>query len=109
MGTQQLPDLSRTEAAIKKLDVLWSQFFAALEKPGLESGSEMVRLSAALDAADAEVGATYGQDTADRNDPQTCARCVRAGQPVRPLNDAAFSAETFVRRMVRQWREQQGS
>jgi hypothetical protein len=47
------------------------------------------------------VGVAFGLDTADRNDPETCAALVRPGPPTPALGETDVS---FVRRMVRQWK-----
>lgn len=47
------------------------------------------------------VGAAYGEDTADRNDPATCRQLVRPGR----LVPGPGFEESFVRRMVREWQE----
>lgn len=49
------------------------------------------------------VGVAYGLDTADINDPETCAACVRPGAR-EPLGGEADLS--FVRRMVKHWRSQ---
>jgi len=82
--TRKLPDLSRTEAAIKAFD-------GAAE---LDKKNELAQA----------VGRTYGQDTIDRNDPETCTALVRPGPPTPSLGETDVS---FVRRMVRKWREEQ--
>lgn len=73
-----LPDLSRTEAAIAAYDRSPSDKLAK------------------------EVGRVYGQDTKDRNDPETCAAVIRPG----PAIPGAGYELSFVRRMVNMWREQ---
>jgi hypothetical protein len=48
------------------------------------------------------VGAAYGEDTKGLNDPVTCRAMIRPGSKVPPLG----AEESFVRRMVRLWREE---
>ena len=76
--SDKLPDLSRTEAAIAAYDCDPSDELAAA------------------------VGAAYGEDTQDRNNPATCAALIRPGPKV-PTPGSELS---FVRRMVKLWREQ---
>lgn len=80
------PNLTRTAAALAAFDAAHGP-----RDPGY--GSPLAEA----------VGVAYGLDTADRNDPETCAACVRPG-PRKPLGgDADLS---FVRRMVRTFLEQ---
>ena len=48
------------------------------------------------------VGVAYGLDTSDRNDPQTCAACIRPGKPP----SADHPDKSLVRFMVRKWEAQ---
>ena len=92
-----LPDLSRTEAALAEYDAagprIAEMFATATTNAEVEAAAaEEERLGAA-------VGEAFGLDTADRNNLETCKRCVRPG-PAVPAPGAGVS---FVRRMVAKW------
>lgn len=69
---------------------------------------DLTRTAAALEAYDQnpseqlarEVGVAYGLDTADRNDPATCADFIRPG----PAVPKPGYEPSFVREMVRKWK-----
>ncbi len=100
---QKLPDLSRTARALARYDALEDELDTdagadlALENPARHS-NQLER----LDALGRAVGVAFGEDTKDRNDPETCAGVVRPG-PAVPRPGCELS---FVRRMGAQWREQ---
>jgi len=96
--TDKLPDLSRTAAALDRLDIAWKEF-DHLISGGLYSAKNAKDLDQKIEELDQAVGTAYGVDTADRNDPETCAS-LRAGAPPPGVE------ESFVRRMVRLWKEQ---
>jgi hypothetical protein len=103
-GSTDWADLSRTEAAIERHDALEAELDSdagadlAIENPGRAS-NQLER----LDFLAREVGRAFGLDTADRNDPTTCEALVRPGPAVpRPGYELSF-----VRRMVKQWKEQE--
>ena len=79
--TLPFPDLTRTVAALETFD-------AAHGPHDSGYGSPLAKA----------VGVAYGLDTADRNDPEVCAACVRPG-PREPRGGEADLS--FVRRMVR--------
>lgn len=88
-----LPDMSRTAKALEHYDHL----NVALKDDTTQKGNQLV-----MDAA-RDVGVAFGEDTKDRNDPQVCADLIRPGPKV-PGPGAELS---FVRRMVKLWRERQ--
>ena len=93
------PDLSRTEAAIRLYDEQQVRLNALIE-----SGKSNSKLEAAYDQLEklsVVVGVAYGEDTKDRNNPETCRQLIRPGHKMLPSG----YEESFVRRMVRLWRE----
>lgn len=99
----ELPDLSRTAVALEAHDRALEALRSAADQ---SIGIHRLRaLDAEVDRLAAVVGAAYGLDTADRNDPQTCADHIRPGPPTPPPG----ATLSFVRRMVTQWREQSGA
>ena len=78
---KELPDLTRTAEALAAFDAVHGP-----HDPGHDT--ELARA----------VGVAFGLDTADRNDPETCAVLVRPGPREPRGGDADLS---FVRRMVR--------
>jgi len=103
-GSSGLPDLSRTAAAIEAFDVVDAEFEAYMSgesgDPEIERTKDLFRR---MEEAGAAVGLAYGEDTRDRNSPETCEGVVRPG-PAVPGPGRELS---FVRRMVAQWREQE--
>lgn len=99
---KELPDLTRTQTAIAAYDVADTNFRdSALWDGSGPSTDEASRLLAELECLAVAVGAAYGEDTKDRNDPATCRQCIRPGNLIPPVG----FGESFVRRMVRQWEE----
>jgi len=95
--SRELPDLARTRAAISAYDALDARI-SVDEVCGRERDGAAKMLDD-LEALGEAVGAAFGEDTKDRNDPETCRRCVRPG-PAVPQPGAELS---FVRRMVKAW------
>lgn len=93
-----VPDLSRTAKAIETRDRVMPLLD---EKLACESNAVALKVLAEIEAVERDVGAAFGEDTKDRNDPKVCADCVRAGPPVPPPGCEL----SFVRRMVNLWRE----
>lgn len=91
-----LPDLSRTAAAIEEYD----RFDAAFNTDGM-SQDEVLAQFAKLESFGEAVGIAFGLDTADRNSMDTCKGCIRPGFKV-PGPGQELS---FVRRMVAQWKQ----
>ena len=94
-----LPDLSRTRDAIVAYDEADARFDTdhILSLSLIACHIAMQELGTLAEA----VGAAYGEDTKDRNDPATCCQLVRPG---RVVPGPGFE-ESFVRRMVREWEE----
>ena len=89
-----LPDLRRTADVLDSYD-------HELAQPMPEAfGEAWNKLNREASLARA-VGVAFGLDTADRNDPATCAAVIRPGLPDPPGGDVDLS---FVRRCVRAWR-----
>lgn len=88
-----LPNLSRTIAALKAYDEADEGFATHSHAMSDEEADAMFQRLEKLGEA---VGAAYGLDTADRNDPKTCAALIRPGPRVPPVG----SELSFVRRMV---------
>ena len=100
---QQLPDLSRTAAAIAAFDKVDAEFEECMAEGRRRLDYEGLRdLIRRMEDAGVAVGQAYGRDTADRNDLPTCAGVVRPG----PAVPSPGAEPSFVRRMVAQWREQ---
>lgn len=97
---KDLPDLSRTAAAIEAFDKHSAEFTVdrILRLTNREADQQLAKLEELAEA----VGIAYGLDTADRNDPKTCAQCIRPGEAV-PANGEPVS---FVRRMLADWKSQ---
>jgi hypothetical protein len=97
-----LPDLSRTARAIEERDrrmpILDEEFDRCV---GMADAARCKAVFAQIEALESAVGEAFGEDTKDRNDPKTCAECVRAGPPTPP---PGFEI-SFVRRMVALWKE----
>lgn len=100
-------DLSRTAEALRVFD----EFDARFRKRVLATRNQAAlnRLDAEHERLSREVGVAFGRDT-DRaiggpNDPEVCADLIRPGPIVPPLG----MEESFVRRMVRLWREERQS
>ena len=91
---KELPSLERTRQAIAAYDradaTLTTEHLLSL--PTLEYYNAMRRLEILAEA----VGIAFGEDTDDRNNPDTCRQLIRPG-----------NSDSFVRRMVRQWEESQ--
>ena len=89
-----LPNLSRTIAALKRYDAE----IAELEEE-MREAETMIQIDIAAAKAmnlERDVGVAYGLDTADRNNPLTCASTVRPG----PAIPGVGQELSFVRRMV---------
>ena len=98
-----LPDLSRTEAAIAAYDAHDITYMAALANDtGLRSCKILDDWYKESDRLAFEVGKAYGEDTKDRNSPKDCAELIRPG-PATPSDGSELS---FVRRMVALWKAQ---
>lgn len=93
-----LPDLTRTAQALAAYDAFDVRYEETVEKL---TPSEALAMLDELERLGAAVGRAFGQDTVDRNNPDTCADLVRPG----PRNPGAGSRPSFVRRMVAQWKE----
>jgi len=100
-----LPDLSRTAKAIEDRDTMMPVLNKRFDE--YTKMADAVRCKAVfqeMEALERAVGEAYGEDTKDRNDPKTCAECVRAGPPI-----ASVGCEiSFVREMVAKWRSMKG-
>jgi hypothetical protein len=96
----KLPDLSRTAAAINAYDQAVAVYEAYASKHPNDAEDE--HLYKNVESCEATVGAAYGEDTKDRNDPETCAKLVRPG----PKEPSPGEELSFVRRMVAKWKEQ---
>lgn len=94
---KQLPDLSRTAAALDAFDEADARFTP--EAVHSMTTAESLAAMKELDVLAAKVGRCYGLDTADRNSLTDCADLVRP-------NSRHSAGESFVRRMVEQWRNQ---
>lgn len=98
----ELPTLAKTEAAILAYDA-HDEICTVDNVEDLPRGAatkmfdERARLAR-------EVGVAFGEETKDRNDPQTCTDLIRPGPSTPPLGETDVS---FVRRMVRDWRAAQ--
>jgi hypothetical protein len=90
----KLPDLSRTIAALKRYDEKLPQLLQLMDLAASEEGVRLVELK--IEALGRLVGEAYGLDTADRNNPETCASTVRPGPAVPGVGQEL----SFVRRMV---------
>lgn len=86
---RELPDLTRTEAALSEYDAFDRDFKAE------GSQAEVIAAFDQLESKARAVGHAFGLDTADRNNLLTCERCVRPG---------FAGSDSFVRRMVAKWR-----
>ena len=95
-----IPPLPKTEAAIAAYDEhdAICTVDHILDLPPKAVG----KLFDELDRLGHEVGIAFGEETKDRNDPATCAAVIRPGPKTPPLGETDVS---FVRRMVRLWRE----
>lgn len=97
-ASTELPDLSRTAAALEAHDRAYEALREAASRSiGIH---RLHALDAEVDRLAAAVGAAYGLDTADRNDPGDCAALIRPGSPSPPPG----SELSFVRKMVALWR-----
>jgi len=100
---KDLPDLSRTEAAIAAYDAHDITYVAALAaNSGYRSCTILDEWYKKSDRLAFEVGKAYGEDTKDRNDPKTCADLIRPGL----ATPSSGSELSFVRRMVALWKAQ---
>lgn len=93
------PDLTRTAAALAAYDE-HDQNVPDLTRLSNDACVEWLDENDRLARA---VGVAFGLDTSDRNDPGDCAELLRPGPP-----PGGGREESFVRRMVREWRERQG-
>ena len=98
LRAEGLPDLGRTSAAIAAYDIVDAGVAEVFDELTPELAVEALAL---LDEAGEAVGRAFGEDTRDRNSPETCAGVVRPGPAVPPPGGKL----SFVRRMVNQWRE----
>jgi hypothetical protein len=96
-----MTDFTRTEAAIKHLDKLQARF--TIGTVARMKGPTVRKKEAELLAAEEAVGIAFGEDTKGFNDPFQCRSLIRAG----PRKPPVGGEESFVRRIVRQWRESQ--
>jgi hypothetical protein len=94
-----LPSLARTRKAIAAYDEA-DERFNATQIETLKVG-EAFALFDELERLGEAVGIAYGEDTQDRNSPETCRQCIRPGR----LVPGPGCTESFVRRMVRHWEE----
>lgn len=94
-----LPDLSRTRDAIKAYDLVDSEFTT----DRILSGEAPIDIPQKLEKLGEAVGIAYGLDTADRNSLETCKQYIRPG----PANPPPGYDISFVRRMVRDWQNQE--
>jgi hypothetical protein len=94
---KEIPDLSRTKAALEVYDAFDSEFDAE------GSQDDVLAEFAELERFGKAVGRAFGLDTADRNNVDDCERCIRPGNKVPP----AGMQLSFVRRMVERWEEQE--
>ena len=94
---KRLPDLTRTAKALDAFDAA-DAAYKALDVATTPNATLIAKLDA-LDELAADVGAAFGLDTADRNNVDDCVALVR------PCSKGNAGGESFVRRMVRQWRE----
>jgi hypothetical protein len=91
-----LPNLSRTEAAIAAYD----EFNESFNVDGMSQDEVLVEFNK-LESLGRAVGVAFGLDTADRNNPETCAQTIRPGFKV-PGPGCELS---FVRQAVNRWKE----
>lgn len=96
---QKLPDLSRTVAALKRYDKRLPQLMRVLDKA--QTDAELRTMMTEIEKLEESVGAAFGLDTSDRNNPETCRKLVRPG-PATPSTGQELS---FVRRMVALWQQ----
>jgi hypothetical protein len=96
-------NLKRTAAAIDAYDKVDGEIGKIMELVHARRGNldELDELCAERDRLGEAVGIAYGEDTKGFNDPDTCGALIRPGRKVPPLG----ASESFVRRMVRLWRE----
>lgn len=105
MSNQRIRDLSRTAEALRVFDEFDATFLAKVL--ATRDQKELAKLDKEHERLAREVGVAFGLDT-DRahggpNDPEVCAGVIRPG----PAVPAVGMEESFVRRMVRKWKEQQ--
>ena len=93
---RELPDLSRTAMAIEEYDKYHDKFKVMPTDRNL--GKAVGKLERLAEA----VGGAFGLDTIDRNDPQTCKDHIRPGF----ANPPPGYELSFVRRMIKKWKEQ---
>lgn len=92
---KDLPPLPKTKAAIAAYDE-HDAICTVDSIVDLPRGAAM-KLFNELDRLGREVGVAFGEETKDRNNPQTCADCIRPGPKTLALGETEPS---FVRRMV---------
>jgi hypothetical protein len=100
---KRLPDLSRTAKAIEEHDAYKIEFADAIDN-GKGKALDLLKVVSKFEALAKAVGHAYGLDTADRNAMDTCENHVRPGPEV-PGPGCEIS---FVRKMVAQWKIQEG-
>ncbi len=91
-----LPDMTRTANEIEKYD----EMDEAFDKIDLDDEDALKALNE-IEAQGEAVGIAFGHDTADRNNMDTCRRYVHPGFK------NCQGGESFVRRMVRRWKEEE--
>lgn len=99
--SKDLPDLSRTAKAIEERDRMVPLLYDKIDRGSGKYDDKYIEEIEALERA---VGEAFGEDTKDRNNPQTCAEVIRAGPP----SPSPGSELSFVRRMVAKWRKMNG-
>ena len=100
-GANDLPDLSRTAAALAEFDRVCAEGDAIVRREGCSMAECDVEIERMVEAGRV-VAEAYGEDTADRNDPETCASLLWPGEVPPPAGEEP----SFIRRMVQQWRVQ---
>lgn len=90
-------NLSRTAKAIQDYDERVPELERKLITP--RDQYEVVAVVREIEKLDEAVGIAFGEDTRDRNNPETCRQCVRPG-PKEPSPGFELS---FVRRLVLEW------
>jgi hypothetical protein len=99
--TTEYPPLPKTLAALQQYDKRAVELHKELL--GASTSGEVMAICEELDRLAEKVGAAYGEETSDRNNPETCRKHVRPGPPPALFPEAELS---LVRKMVAQWQEQ---
>lgn len=98
LSTPPLPDLSLTERALARYDAEEPRLSKLID--AATTTAEVTDLLTKLEQLEEAVGAAFGDDTSDRNNPETCRKVIRPGPAIPPPG----SELSFVRRMVAKWK-----